>query len=248
LGWWLRSCRSRDRIGSFRARWARCWNLTLNFGSNEWWHKFATLEWRSSVKPIRSSLVCVVVILLAVATDAHSQSTVTFATIDFWVYTGGDDLRSSSHAQAMIVVNGSPQIQLGDMNGGKGWEENSLHEAVFTLPQPLTLRIPPKAPYPISLITIGLLQGSCFGCTTDNWNMDGLVVRLLDRPPKEGLPAHSICLLSSGYFGPGNRGSNTAGVHRFMGGALEAFQYLPTYTNGSENVISIPHQPPCVTQ
>jgi hypothetical protein len=90
-------------------------------------------------------------------------------TITISTFTGSDDLRSASTAQATIGIKGrSPMVvNLNDPN--QGFDSNK--------PQSRTFVISPPARYgDIESITLHVVQGQCGGCTDDNWDVDSLNV------------------------------------------------------------------------
>lgn len=115
------------------------------------------------------------------------------------VTTGEDDLRDSSEVTFAVTGEGSfclkPSTSTSpdsvcangpfarDQTGRSGWDHsNGVITQKFTLPTPKT------SVTSLGTMTITLIQESCFGCTSDNWNIEDITVSAIDStgtlPPK----------------------------------------------------------------
>lgn len=135
-----------------------------------------------------------------------------FPYIEFTTYTGGDDLRSSSGALASITEIG-PNMQYAvqtlspTLNNGMSYGNDTTHTVVLALPNPVLGYGAQDISESIDAVRIALVQGS--GISPDNWDLEGLTVKLLTGPT-EATSEHIVCVLNLGYFGPGDHGENPA--------------------------------------
>lgn len=84
------------------------------------------------------------------------------------IRTGGDDLRGGGQAVATIGLSGGRTVTV-NLNNGAGWGNNSLN--VVSANMPAGTRIE-------DILTFNMTynSGGCFGCTYDNWNVDGIMI------------------------------------------------------------------------
>ena len=98
------------------------------------------------------------------------------------ITTGDDGLQSSSEVIASITGEGSFCLKSSDSNkpdgicangsGAVGWPNGDVVSQTFALPSP--------GPLPTTM-TINLVQGTCTGCTSDNWNIEDISVFAQDH-------------------------------------------------------------------
>lgn len=112
------------------------------------------------------------------------------------ILTGEDDLRDAS--EVVATISGEPgQICLkpstanspdGTCQNGSGATDhtgrNSWHNSDGVISQTFTMPTPQTSPSGFGNLTIQLIQGSCFTCTSDNWNIEGITVTAVDSTAK----------------------------------------------------------------
>ena len=109
------------------------------------------------------------------------------------ITTGQDDLRSSSEAIATVSsqpgsafclkpsTSRSPDSTCANGSGAKdqtGRDHWQNSDGVIS--QTFTLPTPQATAAGFGTMTITLLQGSCFACTSDNWNIEDIAVTAID--------------------------------------------------------------------
>jgi hypothetical protein len=122
-----------------------------------------------------------------------SPPTPTWDRIRIDITTGQDDLRSSSEAIATVSsqsgsgfclkpsTSRSPDSTCANGSGAKdqtGRDHWQNSDGVIS--QTFTLPTPQASAAGFGTMTITLLQGSCFACTSDNWNIEDIAVTAID--------------------------------------------------------------------
>lgn len=110
----------------------------------------------------------------------------------FDITTGGDDARGSTEIVASVTGQGSfclkpstsrsPDTSCPNNGGGatdqtgrSGWNHSD-----GVISQTFTVPVPQTNANGFAGLTITTRQGSCFGCTSDNWNLEDIVVTAID--------------------------------------------------------------------
>lgn len=109
-------------------------------------------------------------------------ATPTYDELGINITTGDDNVMASSEVTANIPGQGnfclkpsssnSPDGICANGSGAPGWNNGDVVSQTFALPAPLS---PPTS------ITITLVQGTCGGCTSDNWNIEDISVTAMDH-------------------------------------------------------------------
>jgi Pro-kumamolisin, activation domain len=100
----------------------------------------------------------------------------TFTLIEVHVNNGDDGIRDNSITSYTVNFNGgiAPFTDTFHPQNTTGWDDKGVvHDLTHALPVPM-------APSAINDVTFTLTQTSCLGCTSDNWTIGGLDVRLLN--------------------------------------------------------------------
>ncbi|MEM7104399.1 MAG: hypothetical protein AAF502_14770 [Bacteroidota bacterium] len=86
--------------------------------------------------------------------------------LTFAIKTGQDDLRGGGNAEARIILKDGRTFS-GTLNHGRELKKNSIHFADIRLTNNVKEQ-------DIATVEITYTSGSCFGCTTDNWDLNSL--------------------------------------------------------------------------
>jgi hypothetical protein len=92
----------------------------------------------------------------------------TVSSLRIEIRTGGDDLRGGGQAVGTIGLRSGATIPV-NLNNGAGWSNNSLNVVNAAIPAGTRVE-------DILSFKINYNSGSCFGCSYDNWNVDGVMI------------------------------------------------------------------------
>lgn len=107
-----------------------------------------------------------------------SCNNVTSQSVSWSITTGTDDLRGGSSTATLTFLdkNGNT-LQYWTLNNGANsgqWANGSVHSGTLSVAPSITAG-------GIGSVWLHLIQGSCFGCTDDNWNVDSIKVSIKDN-------------------------------------------------------------------
>lgn len=126
----------------------------------------------------------------------------------FDVTTGADDARGSTEIIASVTGQGTFCLKPSTgraadascpSNGGGATDQTGRSSWQFSdgvISQTFTVPAPQTSASGFAGLTLSTLQGSCFGCTSDNWNVENLTVTAIDSTG--ALPPTVLLNLTSG--------------------------------------------------